>query len=474
MNSRADDGEGAGADRLTLALRALVLIACVLAMMAVWAQPKLADDWYLTWRLIDSGTLTAYLREMYLGWGGRLLTFGLGGMALTSDAATAVFKLLTVPCFIVLCACVYYLATAERPRFNAAFVLPSIVLWLGVPVAGETVVQVTGAAAYLWPVTLGLVLLCLFRHARDAALADRAMPNNALADAGWLAAGVVAGNANEQLVPALAVVLAGWGWMLWRAGRLHRLSRRAWFGIAGLTAGVLILVFAPGNFARLGAQDGGGSGLVSMLSRYLLYLGGAYFGLGTGDAGRTLWFGIALIALSGSLTLRGVRGKDAALWLLASLATLAPMLPLVNFASPRTTFLAVVLLLIAALTAFPRRDPAAGTEKTTQGWLMLALAAVLVIDCFVGWTANRSLGVEMAARVQRTEAAAAAAQKEIRLPYLATMPSRLTFILNPEHDAVFVGNLARHYGMEQAAHDESAGAPKPNSLNSLKALKNSF
>ena len=30
------------------------------------------------------------------------------------------------------------------------------------------------------------------------------------------------------------------------------------------------------------------------------------------------------------------------------------------------------------------------------------LAAVLVIDCFVGWTANRSLGVEMAARVQRT------------------------------------------------------------------------
>ena len=54
------------------------------------------------------------------------------------------------------------------------------------------------------------------------------------------------------------------------------------------------------------------------------------------------------------------------------------------------------------------------------------------------------------------------------------MPSRLTFILNPEHDAVFVSNLARHYGIEQAAHDESAGAPKPNSLNSLKALKNSF
>ena len=109
MNPGANDVEGAGADRLTLALRALVLIACALAVMAVWAQPKLADDWYLTWHLVDSGTLAAYLREMYLGWGGRLLTFGLGGLALTSDVAIAVFKLLTVPCFIVMCACVYYL-----------------------------------------------------------------------------------------------------------------------------------------------------------------------------------------------------------------------------------------------------------------------------------------------------------------------------------------------------------------------------
>ena len=98
MNPLTDDGECDGAD--LLALRALVLVAFVLAMMAVWAQPKLADDWYLTWRLVESGTLTAYLSEMYLGWGGRLLTFGLGGLALTSDAATAVFKLLTVPCFM--------------------------------------------------------------------------------------------------------------------------------------------------------------------------------------------------------------------------------------------------------------------------------------------------------------------------------------------------------------------------------------
>ena len=461
------------ADHFELVLRAMVIVACVLAVLAVWEQPKISDDWDLTWQIADAGSFFAFLHEIYMGWGGRLLSFSLIGLVFSSELATGLFKLLTVPCFIVLTGCVCYLADGKMPRFGAAYILPAVILWLGVPVASDTVVWLTGATVYLWPVTMGLLLLCGFRHLRDLALAGRREQDNLFADASWLLAGTVVGTSHEQLITAMFVVLAGWGWILWRSKSLSAVSRRVWFGVAGLIAGVIILFCAPGNFVRLGAQDEGG-GLLSMLVRYGIYLGGAYFGLGVGDAGRTLWLGMAVIALSGSLTLAGTRGKDSALWLAASLATLAPMLPLVNFVSPRTTFMAVVFLLIALLTAFPRRSFVEAAEKATHGLILLALASVLIIDCFVGWTANRALGAEIAARLGRVEAAVTDRQNEVRLPYLATMPSRLTHMLSPGHDAVFLRKLAQHYGLKNAIHDESAGAPKPYSLNPLKALKNSF
>lgn len=459
-------------------LRALVLADVIFASLALWEQPRMGDDWNFAWILADTGSLWKFLVESYLDSSGRLLPYALVGLALSSETASRVFQLLAVPCFLVFAVCAHYLATGTIPRPGRAegstWLLTAAVLWLGLPVVSDTIVQTTGATAYLWSPTAGLALLCLFRNARDRVIAGQVDSGGWAVRIGWFVAGLVVGMGHEQLFAGMVVVLAGWGWLLWRDGQLRFVPVEAWCGIAGLILGTMILVAAPGNYARLEAPQNEGVGIASMLLRYGMYLGGAYFGLGTGDTGRALWLGILVIALSGVLTLNGDRGKEAGIWLAASLATLAPMLPLVTFASPRTTMLAATFLVIAVLTIFPRKPGSGAPAGIMSSLVAFSLAMLVLIDGFVGWAANRSLAMEMTARVKIVQVAAAEGRKEVFVPYLATVPSRLTYMLNPEHDAEFVRKLAGRHGLATGRHDDSPAAPRPQTLNSLKALKKSF
>lgn len=455
-------------------LRALIVMGAAFVWLAIWVQPSAADDWYVGWQLADAGSAWAFLKQMYLGWSGRMFTMAVASVVLDNPTATAVFKLAILPCFVFLGACAHYLATGKPPRLERpearGFLLTTAVLWLGIPVASETVVQVTGACAYLFPAAAGLGFLSLFRQARDQAQRGQVASVGWLACAGWLLAGAIVGTANEQLFAGMVVLLGGWGWLLWRDKQLRNLPPEVWWGLAGLLIGALILLGAPGNYVRMGAQTEGTDRLLTVASRFAMYLGGAYFGLGTADTGRALWLGLAVIILSGSFTLGGQRGKEALVAVAASLATLAPMILLVNFASPRTSFFAVIFLVIAARAAAPQKPEPSSVNAIRL--VAFAIAFLVAIDGFVGWAANRSLQIEEAARLALIRQSVVEGKQEAVLPYLATIPSRLTFMLNPEHDKIFVLNMSKRQGLSGGRHDDSPGAPRPYTVNTLKKLKN--
>lgn len=460
-------------------LRMLTVAGIVLVALAMWEQPRMADDVYVSWlRTEHYGSYWSFVTGTYQHWTGRLLQFMISGIALSSETATKLFHLCSVLWFLLFSACAYYLATGTAPRLGRAegrnWLIMTAVLWLGSPVVSDTVVQTVGATAYLWPAAADLAMLCLFRHARDQARVAQVISGGWTIRVGWLAAGILVGTSNEQLFAGMVVVLAGWGWMLWRGGQFRNLPIEVWFGLGGIILGALVLVAAPGNYIRLEFAEDGGDGILSRVIRFGLYMGGAYFGLGTGDAGRALWLGISVIALSGVFTLANDRGKEAGIWAAGSLATLLPMFPLVYFASPRTTFFAVAFIVIAVAILFPRKGDS-GVSVPPSFWLVAFSMAILVlIDGFVGWAANRSLAIEMAERLKIIRVAAAEGRKEVVVPYLATIPSRLTYMVDAKYDAIFVQKLAVHYGLAHGRQDEAAGAPRPQTLNPLKALKNSF
>ncbi len=458
----------------TWLLRTLIAMGMGFAWLAIWVQPAAADDWYVSWQLADAGSAWVFLEQMYLGWSGRMFTMAIASIVLDNSTAISLFKLSILPCFLVLAACAHYLATGKPPRFERpearGFLLTTAVLWLGIPVASETVVQVTGALAYLFPAAAGLGFLCLFRHVRDRAPLGKIPSAGWLACAGWLVAGTIVGTANEQLFAGMVVLLGGWGWLLWWEKQLRHLPPEVWWGLAGLIIGALILVGAPGNYVRMGVQTEGTDRLVTVAARFTMYLGGAYFGLGTADTGRALWLGLAVIILSGSFTLGGQRGKEALIGVAASLATLAPMILLVNFASPRTSFFAVIFLVIAARAAAPQKPNPSNVNAIRL--VAFAIAFLVVIDGFVGWAANRSLQIEEAARLAVIRQSVIDGKNEAVVPYLATIPSRLTFMLNPEHDKIFVLNMSKRQGLSGGRHDDSAGTPRPHTVNTLKKMKN--
>ena len=455
-------------------LRMLITMGIGFAGLAIWVQPAAADDWYVGWQLADAGSAWAFLEQMYRGWSGRMFTMAIASVVLDNPIATSLFKLSILPCFLVLAACAHYLATGKAPRFEQpearGFLLTTAVLWLGIPVASETVVQVTGACAYLFPAAAGFGFLALFRRVRDKAQFGKIPSAGWLACAGWVIAGAIVGTANEQLFAGMVVLLGGWGWLLWRDKQLSNLPPEVWWGLVGLIVGALILVSAPGNYVRMGAQTEGTDRLVTVAARFGMYLGGAYFGLGTADTGRALWLGLAVIILSGSFRLAGQRGKEALIGVAASLATLAPMILLVNFASPRTSFFAVIFLVIAARAAAPQNPNPSNVNAIRL--VAFAIAFLVVIDGFVGWAANRSLQIEETARLAVIRQSVIAGKTEAVVPYLATIPSRLTYLLNPEHDKIFVLNMSRRQGLSGGRHDDTAGAPRPHTVNTLKTLKN--
>ena len=185
------------------------------------------------------------------------------------------------------------------------------------------------------------------------------------------------------------------------------------------------------------------------------------------------YLGSLIIMLSSSFKTINLIKQDSIVWFGASLFSLAPMILVVDFTSSRTTFMATVFLLIG-IKSLVKKEHGISESYILISYVPILCCLLVIVDSFVGWASNRSLAGEVENRMQIIELSIQANEQEIIVPYFTTIPSRQTFMLKPNHDQEYLDIMAKHFEVTSIRHDNSEGAPKPNTLHPLKALRESL
>jgi type II secretory pathway pseudopilin PulG len=237
--------KGAGSKSIVLASSIVVLaLMVVLATVALASWPT-ADD-YCNRVLVEEAGVAGALRWLFFEWSGRLVS----GVPLY--LAFALVDLPALRWVSLALACLFALAAwllgsllaIEDRTFRwplSAFVFAALTLGL-YRLLGQTVFWSTGGIVYMVPLVLTLVWLLSVRRTLYGTL-----PRGG--NAYGFVLGLLVGNSIELVLPILAAYVALVVPHRWQD--LSASARRALgFRVGGVIAGAMVLVAAPGNFAR--------------------------------------------------------------------------------------------------------------------------------------------------------------------------------------------------------------------------------
>ena len=350
----------------------------MLLLLAIFAQmlllnihtPLMMDDydysfsWCTGERLSGAADVLASQAAHYRLWGGRSVVHTLAQLFLW--LGKPVFNAANAAMYVLLLLEVLALAGfGPRRADSLRLLLAHAVLMTGVPFFGTVFLWLDGACNYLWGTALALAPLLIAQSERSGGFFD----------AGWtrgiwaLPLCFLAGWTNENtacgVLALTALLIAADG----RRGRHVRAWRIAAWGMQLL--GVLVMLLAPGNFARAAQQSGGG------LLRELLYRAAVT----TLCLVRSAWLpgavGAVLMIAGGKKALQSEQGH-ASLGRAGFLLAGALLSAYALIASPQISdraFTGALALMLAAALALPMQGGRTGRSV----WAAAALAAVLAL-----------------------------------------------------------------------------------------------
>lgn len=401
-------------------LFALLLLAIFAQMLALNAHtPLMMDDYdysfsWSTGRLVaGAADVLASQAAHYRLWGGRSVVHALAQLFLW--LGKPVFNVTNAAMYVLLLLELLALAGHGLRRADCLrLLLAHGALLLGVPFFGTVFLWLDGACNYLWGTALALVPLLIAQSEREGGFFDGGWARGAWA----LPLCFFAGWTNENTACGVLALTALLLLCDWRQGRRVRAWRAAAW--AAQLAGVLVMLLAPGNFARAAQESGGG------LLQELVYRAA----VATLCLARSAWLpallGAALLLCGGKDIWKKPDGR-AALRRAGLLLAGALLSAYALVASPQISdraFTGVLALVLAAALALPLPEWLFGRRQA------LAAAALAAVIALVGAQAAREVFAhEQAwnAQLARVDAALAAGETEVTL---CSVPSHSRFAMD--------------------------------------------
>lgn len=189
----------------------------------------------------------------YFTWSGRIVNHTLAQFFLWTGKS--VFNVFNALVSVILVAEIYWISHRGVVTLQVKTGMICgifFAIWAFTPKFGDVFLWLDGACNYLW--TTVLLIGFLLPYIRKFYSPAEKMPEGIFYSLCMLILGLAAGCTNENTICWVIPVLLLFIFRLWKRGRFE-----SWlcYGVAGLMAGYALLIFAPGNVARLLAEQNG-------------------------------------------------------------------------------------------------------------------------------------------------------------------------------------------------------------------------
>ena len=241
----------------------LFLIFCFMYILNTFT-PLLSDDYFIAFvwpegsginevlpanakKISSFSDVYASLKTYYLTWGGRIP--GQSFMTIFSWWGKTVFNFVNAFVAVLLLAEIYWISHDGiiNLDFDPAYIFWSFfALWSFNAVFTDVFLWLSGACEYLWMMVI--ILAFLIPYLRNYYNPDLHGNNTIPMSLIMFLLGLLSGCSRETIICWIIVILSYWLFICWKN---HDLQIWKVTGLTGLCIGYLILLFAPGNVARL-------------------------------------------------------------------------------------------------------------------------------------------------------------------------------------------------------------------------------
>lgn len=228
----------------------LLFFIVIFAYMMVinFNMPLWADDW-------GSSDITNILKSVYLiyfHWSGRIAPYFLGGLfSFNNTLSLGVFNIFNSLFFVALIYFIFLLAYSRKPKNLgdlAALLLIFGLVWFMPVTFGEVVLWKSASTVYLWSITATLIFIYPYKKLLEY---ENIISDNFVNRVLFLIIGALLGTCLENLSLAICFILICI--LCYKKKKGGSIVGWAYAGVSGYILGTIVLIAAPGNYARLDA-----------------------------------------------------------------------------------------------------------------------------------------------------------------------------------------------------------------------------